>query len=209
VVEKGITADQYNFSRVDVIFGCIMAIVVAFFMMVACASTIHIHGLKIETAADAALALKPLVGNYASSLFAFGLFNASLFGACILPLSTAYYICEGMGWESGVNKDFEQAPQFFWLFTAIIIISAGLILIPNAPLMTIMFTSQVVNGAVLPFVLFFMIKLINNRKLMGDYVNGPAFNTIAWSTVVIMIMLTCVMTIDMLVPGLIKSALKF
>jgi NRAMP (natural resistance-associated macrophage protein)-like metal ion transporter len=209
VVEKGITADQYNFSRIDVIFGCIMAIVVAFFMMVACASTIHIHGLKIETAADAALALKPLVGQYASTLFAFGLFNASLFGACILPLSTAYYICEGMGWESGVNKDFEQAPQFFWLFTIIILVSAGLILIPNAPLMTIMFISQVVNGAVLPFVLFFMIMLINDRKLMGDYVNGPVFNIIAWLTVVIMIILTLVMTIDMAVPGLVKRLLTF
>ena len=209
VVEKGITAEQYHFSRIDVIFGCIMAIVVAFFMMVACAATINIHGLKIETAADAAMALKPLVGNYASSLFAFGLFNASLFGACILPLSTAYYICEGMGWESGVDKDFEQAPQFFWLFTAIIAISAILILIPNAPLITIMFISQVVNGAVLPFVLFFMIMLINDRKLMGDYVNGPTFNIIAWLTVVIMILLTVVMTLDMAFPGLMKSVIKF
>lgn len=207
VVEKGITAEQYNFSRIDVIFGCVMAIAVAFFMMVACASTIHIHGLKIETAADAALALKPLVGQYASTLFAFGLFNASLFGACILPLSTAYYICEGMGWESGVNKDFEQAPQFFWLFTIIIFVSAGLILIPNAPLMSIMFISQVVNGAVLPFVLFFIIMLINDRKLMGDYVNKPAFNIIAWLTVIIMITLTTVMTIDMAAPGLINRLL--
>jgi len=209
VVEKGITAEQYNFSRIDVIFGCVMAIVVAFFMMVACASTIHIHGLKIETAADAALALKPLVGQYASSLFAFGLFNASLFGACILPLSTAYYICEGMGWESGVNKDFEQAPQFFWLFTIIIFVSAGLILIPNAPLMTIMFISQVVNGAVLPFVLILMLKLINNKNLMGSYINGPFFNIIARLTVVIMITLTAVMTIDMIFPGLIKRLLTF
>jgi NRAMP (natural resistance-associated macrophage protein)-like metal ion transporter len=209
VVEKGITADQYNFSRIDVIFGCIMAIVVAFFMMVACASTIHLHGLKIETAADAAMALKPLVGQYASSLFAFGLFNASLFAACILPLSTAYYICEGMGWESGVNKDFEQAPQFFWLFTIIIAISAGLILIPNAPLMTIMFISQVVNGAVLPFVLLFMLKLINDKNLMGTFVNGPFFNTIARLTVVIMISLTVIMTTDMAFPGLIKRLMTF
>ncbi|MEI6703802.1 MAG: Nramp family divalent metal transporter [Deltaproteobacteria bacterium] len=209
VVEKGITADQYHFSRIDVIFGCIMAIVVAFFMMVACASTIHIHGLKIETAADAALALKPLVGQYASSLFAFGLFNASLFGACILPLSTAYYICEGMGWESGVNKDFEQAPQFFWLFTIIIAVSAGLILIPNAPLMTIMFISQVVNGAVLPFVLIFMLILINDKNLMGSYTNGPFFNIIARLTVVIMITLTVIMTTDIAFPGLINRLLAF
>ncbi|MEI7816773.1 MAG: divalent metal cation transporter, partial [Desulfuromonadales bacterium] len=209
VVEKGITADQYNFSRIDVIFGCIMAIVVAFFMMVACASTIHLHGLKIETATDAALALKPLVGQHASTLFAFGLFNASLFAACILPLSTAYYICEGMGWESGVDKDFEQAPQFFWLFTIIIAISAGLILIPNAPLMSIMFISQVVNGAVLPFVLMFMIKLINDKNLMGTYVNGPVLNIIAWLTVVTMIVLTVIMTTDIAFPGLIKRLMSF
>lgn len=209
VVEKGITAEQYNFTRLDVIIGCVLAIVVAFFMMVACASTIHMHGLKIETAADAAMALKPLVGSYASTLFAFGLFNASLFGACILPLSTAFYICEGMGWESGVDKDFEQAPQFFWLFTIIIIISAVLILIPNAPLMTIMFVSQVVNGSVLPFVLIFMIKLINDKNLMGTYINGPVFNVIAWLTVVIMIVLTCIMTLDMAIPGFLKSVMSF
>lgn len=203
IVEKGITAEHYNFSRIDVIFGCIMAIVVAFFMMVACASTIHLHGLKIETAADAAMALKPLVGQHAATLFAFGLFNASLFGACILPLSTAFYICEGMGWESGVDKDFEQAPQFFWLFSIIIAISACLILIPKAPLLTIMFLSQVVNGTVLPFVLIFMLKLINDRKLMGEYVNGPVFNMIAWLTVGTMIVLTVVMTADIAMPGLI------
>lgn len=201
VVEKGITAEQYGFTRLDVIIGCIMAIVVAFFIVVACAVTIHPHGIKIETAADAAMALKPLVGQHASALFAFGLFNASLFAACILPLSTAYYICEGMGWESGVDKDFEQAPQFFWLFTAIIIVSGLLILIPSAPLMKIMFLSQVINGAVLPFVLIFMLLLINDKRLMGSYVNGPIFNGIAWLTVAIMILLTLIMTFDMLMPG--------
>jgi Mn2+/Fe2+ NRAMP family transporter len=207
VVEKGITAEQYAFTRLDVIIGCVLAIVVAFFMMVACASTIHVQGLKIETAADAALALKPLVGRYASSLFAFGLFNASLFGACILPLSTAFYICEGMGWESGVDKDFRNAPQFFWLFTVIIVISALIILIPNAPLITIMYLSQVVNGAVLPFVLIFMQLLINNQRLMGKYVNGPVFNSIAWITVVTMVLLTLLMTFDMLAPGVLGRLL--
>lgn len=202
VVEKGITAEQYGFTRLDVIIGCVLAIVVAFFMMVACASTIHVQGLKIETAADAAMALKPLVGQHASSLFAFGLFNASLFGACILPLSTAFYICEGMGWESGVDKDFRNAPQFFWLFTLIIVISALIILVPNAPLITIMFISQVVNGAVLPFVLIFMLILINNKRLMGKFVNGPFFNGIAWFTVVIMVLLTMLMTFDIMFPGM-------
>lgn len=202
VVEKGITIDQYSFSRLDVVVGCIMAIVVAFFIVVACAATIFSQGLQIETAADAALALKPLVGKHASALFAFGLFNASLFAACILPLSTAYYICEGMGWESGIDKDFRRAPQFFWLFTVIIISSALIILIPNAPLITIMFVSQVVNGAVLPFVLVFMLFLINDRRLMGPYTNGPTFNIVAWLTVIIMIVLTAIMTIDMMVPGI-------
>jgi NRAMP (natural resistance-associated macrophage protein)-like metal ion transporter len=201
VVEKGITIDQYGFSKLDVIIGCIMAIVVAFFIVVACASTIHVQGLKIETAADAAVALKPLVGRHASALFAFGLFNASIFAACILPLSTAYYICEGLGWESGIDKDFRQAPQFFWLFTIIIIISVLIILLPNAPLILIMFISQVVNGAVLPFVLIFMLKLINNRSLMGNYINGPVFNCIAWLTVIIMIILTMMMTVDLISPG--------
>src|SRR5512147_1145906 len=157
VVEKGITIEQYSFTRLDVVIGCVIAIVVASFIVIACASTIHVQGLKIETAADAAVALKPLVGRHASILFAFGLFNASLFAACILPLSTAYYICEGMGWESGVDLDFRKAPQFFWLFTIIIVISALIILLPNAPLIAIMYISQVVNGTVLPFILIFML----------------------------------------------------
>lgn len=209
VVEKGITAKEYSFTRLDVIIGCILAIAVAFFMMVACASSIHLHGLKIENAADAALALKPLVGEHASTLFAIGLFNASLFGACILPLSTAFYICEGLGWESGVDKDFDQAPQFFWLFTIIIIISALLILIPNAPLIMIMFISQVVNGAVLPLILIFILILINDKKLMGDFANKPTFNIIASLTVVIMVVLTIIMTLDIVLPGMLKQLLNF
>lgn len=202
VVEKRITVEQYAFTRLDVIIGCILAIVVATFIVVACAATIHLQGLQIETAADAAMALKPLVGKHASALFAFGLCNASLFAACILPLSTAFYICEGMGWESGIDNDFKTAPQFYWLFTIIIVLSALVILIPNAPLITIMYISQVVNGAVLPFVLIFMLRLINNKRIMGEYVNGRTFNTIAWVTVNIMIVLTLLMTFDLIFPGL-------
>lgn len=209
VVEKGITIEQYSFSRMDVIVGCLMAIVVAFFIVVACAATINLQGLKVETAADAALALKPLVGEYASSLFAFGLFNASLFAACILPLSTSYYVCEGMGWESGIDKDFRQAPQFFWLFTIIIVISALTILLPNVPLIMIMFISQVVNGTVLPFVLIFMLLLINDKSLMGNHTNGHVFNFIAWITVVVMIGLTLLMTVDLLSPGAVGRILGF
>ncbi|MEA5115645.1 MAG: Nramp family divalent metal transporter [Geobacteraceae bacterium] len=205
VVEKGVTIDKYSFSRLDVVVGCVMAIVVAVFIVVACASTIHLKGFRIDTAADAARALEPLVGHYASSLFAFGLFNASLFAACVLPLSTSYYICEGMGWESGIDKDFRQAPQFFWLFTIIIIMSAGFILLPDMPLIMIMFFSQVVNGAVLPFVLIFMLLLVNDRRLMGAYTNGPVFNAIAWITVSVMILLTSLMTMETVRPGIIRQ----
>ncbi len=201
VVEKGITKENYNFSRLDVIVGCFMAIIVAFFIVVACAATIFKAGIKIETAADAALALTPLVGKYATGLFAIGLFNASLFAACVLPLSTSYYICEGLGWELGVDKDFREAPQFFWLFTLLIAVSAGCILLPGAPLIAIMFISQVVNGAVLPFVLIIMLLLINDRRLMGDFVNKATFNIIAWATVVIVMALTVVMTLDIIFPG--------
>ncbi len=209
VVEKGVTIDKYAFSRLDVVVGCIIAIVVAVFIVVACASTIHLKGFRIETAADAARALEPLVGHYASSLFAFGLFNASLFAACVLPLSTSYYICEGMGWESGIDKDFRQAPQFFWLFTIIIIMSAGFILIPDMPLILIMFFSQVVNGAVLPFVLIFMLLLVNDKRLMGVYTNGPFFNAVAWVTVSVMILLTSLMTIETVRPGIIQHLMGF
>ncbi len=209
VVEKGVTIDKYSFSRLDVIVGCIIAIVVAVFIVVACASTIHLKGFRIETAADAARALEPLVGHYASTLFAFGLFNASLFAACVLPLSTSYYICEGMGWESGIDKDFRQAPQFFWLFTIIIILSAGFILLPDMPLITIMFLSQVVNGAVLPFVLIFMLLLVNDKRLMGAYTNGPFFNTVAWFTVIVMILLTSLMTVETVWPGVLEHSLGF
>ncbi|MBI5519206.1 MAG: Nramp family divalent metal transporter [Desulfovibrio sp.] len=203
VVEKGITKENYAFSRLDVFVGCVMAIVVAFFIVVACAATIFKAGIKIDTAADAAMALTPLVGEYATGLFAVGLFNATLFAACVLPLSTAYYICEGMGWELGVDKDFREAPQFFWLFTLIIIGSAGAILWPEAPLIAIMYISQVVNGAMLPFVLIFMLRLINDKRLMGDFVNGPVFNAVAWGTVVIVMGLTVIMTVDIVHPGFI------
>lgn len=201
VVEKGITAEQYAYTRLDVIVGCLIAVVVAFFIMVSCAATIHQAGVTVETAADAALALKPLVGEYATVLFAFGLCNASLFAACVLPLSTAYYICEAFGWELGVDKNFRQAPQFFWLFTISILIGGGVILLPDAPLIAIMYISQVVNGAVLPFVLIFMLVLINDKRIMGRHVNGPVFNAVAWGTVAVLIALTLLMTVDTVAPG--------
>jgi NRAMP (natural resistance-associated macrophage protein)-like metal ion transporter len=190
VVEKGVQIEHYRASRLDVIVGCIVTDVVAFFIIVACAVTIFPAGIKIETAKDAALALAPLAGKYCSYLFAFGLFNASLFAASILPLATAYYVCEGFGWESGVDKKFGEAKHFYWLYTGIVALGAGVVLIPHLPLIKIMLISQVVNGVLLPFILIFMLVLINKQKLMGEHRNGPWFNGIAWTTTVVMIALT-------------------
>ena len=171
--------------------GCIFAVVVAGFIVVACAATLYVHGHHdVRDAADAAQALRPLAGDYAYILFALGLLNASLFAASILPLSTAYTVCEGLGFESGVDKKFGEAPIFYWLYTLLIAAGAGVILIPNLPLVKISILSQVVNGAVLPFVLIFMLLLINKKELMGEYANRPTFNIIAWATTVIMIGLT-------------------
>ena len=191
VVEKGVTRRQYKTSRLDVIVGCIFTDVVAWFIIVACAATLYVHGVRdIRDAADAAQSLRPLAGDYAYILFALGLFNASLFAASILPLSTAYTVCEGLGLESGVGRKFSEAPAFYWLYTALIVAGGAVILIPGLPLVKIAVFSQVVNGAVLPFVLIFMLLLINKKELMGEYVNKPTFNIIAWATTAIMIGLT-------------------
>ncbi|MDA8120967.1 MAG: Nramp family divalent metal transporter [Deltaproteobacteria bacterium] len=202
VVEKNIQVEEYRYCRADVIVGCFVTDVVALSIMVACGATLFAAGVRITDAKDAALALAPLAGEYASILFAIGLANASLFAASILPLATAYSVCEGMGWESGIDKDFRTAPHFFWLYTGLIVLGALLVLVPNAPLITIMYLSQVGNGILLPFVLVFMLKLINDRDLMGDYVNTKAFNGIAWATTVIMIALTVVLLIVTVFPGL-------
>lgn len=190
VVEKGVRKEQYWASRIDVIFGCFVTDIVAYFIIVACGATLFPAGIRIESAKDAAIALAPLAGKYASIFFAIGLANASLFSASILPLATAYSICEGMGWESGVNKSFGEAPQFMWLYTILIAIGSLIVLLPNAPLISIMWISQVINGVMLPFVLIFMLFLINKTELMGDYTNSKTFNTITWVTTVIMIALT-------------------
>jgi Mn2+/Fe2+ NRAMP family transporter len=191
IVEKGITPRQYGASRLDVIAGCVFTDIVAWFIIVACAATLFAHGMfEIRNGADAAQALKPLAGNYAYILFAVGLFNASLFAASILPISTAYAVCEGLGFESGVGRKFSEAPFFYWLYTALIAVGAGVILIPNVPLIQITVLSQVVNGITLPFVLIFMLLLINKKELMGSYTNSRFFNWVAWATTVVMIGLT-------------------
>ena len=196
IVEKGVTARQYKASRLDVIIGCLFAAVVAWFIVVACAATLHSVGkYTIETGADAAQALRPLAGDYAYLLFAAGLFNASLFAASILPISTAYAVCEGLGLESGLDKRFEEAPAFYWLYTLLIVFGAGVVLIPRFPLFRVMVLSQVANGILLPFVLVFVLLLVNDRELMGTYVNTRWYNVVSWITVGVMIALTIAMVI--------------
>jgi Mn2+/Fe2+ NRAMP family transporter len=191
IVEKGVTPRQYPASRLDVIIGCFFTDIVAWFIIVACAATLYVHGFhQIRNGADAAQALRPLAGEYASILFAFGLFNASLFAASILPISTAYAVCEGLGFESGVDKKFSEAPVFYWLYTLLIVAGAVIILLPNIPLIGITLLSQVVNGITLPFILIFMILLINQKDLMGTFTNSRLFNGVAWATTIIMIGLT-------------------
>ncbi|MBP1720880.1 MAG: family manganese transport rane protein [Deltaproteobacteria bacterium] len=198
IVEKQVRIEDYTYVRWDVILGCLMASTVAFFIVVACGATLHINNILIHTAEDAAMALTPLAGGFANILFAIGLTNASLFAATILPLSTTYTICEGMGWEAGVNKTFQEAPQFMGLYTGLIILSGGFILIPGAPLIKIMLVSQVINGILLPFVLIFILLLVNKKRLMGPYVNGRFSNGIAWGAVVILVFLSGALIVDVI-----------
>ncbi|MFH1081104.1 MAG: divalent metal cation transporter [Pseudomonadota bacterium] len=199
VVDKGLKAEDYQYARMDVIVGSFMVNIVAFFIIMLCAITLFQNGIRIETARDAALALAPLAGDYCSWLFAFGLLNASLFAASILPLSTAYTVCEAFGWESSLNRKFVEAPQFYGLYTVMIFLGAGIILFPNMPLISIMYYSQVINGMLLPFILIFMLLLINDRRIMGDHVNGRFMNAITWLTVVVLIMLSGAMVVTTLI----------
>jgi len=199
VVEKGITERQYRASRWDVIIGCIFTDIVAWFIIVACAATLYAAGHhNIESAADAAQALRPLVGDYAYLLFAAGLFNASLFAASILPISTAYAVCEGIGFESGLDKRFEEAPVFYWLYTLLIVLGAGVLLVPRLPLVYVTVLSQVANGIVLPLVLIFMLLLTNDHEIMGEHVNSRGFNIVAWTTVIVTIVMTLAMVLSQL-----------
>ena len=194
IVEKGISIKQYSATRLDVIVGSFFTDIVAWFIVVACAATLWTHGMRnITVPSDAAQAMRPLAGDFAYILFAAGLFNASFFAASILPISTAYSVCEGLGFESGVDKKFSQAPFFYWLYTLLIVAGAAVVLLPNFPLVTMTILSQVLNGVLLPFVLYFMLKLVNDKALMGKHTNSTWFNVVAWATTVIVIGLTVVM----------------
>jgi Mn2+/Fe2+ NRAMP family transporter len=187
VIEKGLKMQNFRYTLIDIVVGCVLTVVVAFFIMVACASTLYPAGIQINEAKDAALSLAPLAGNLASQVFAFGLFIASIFSATILPLATAFFVCEAFGFEAGIDKKWNEAKEFYILYTGILIISAIFILIPGAPLIQISLWSQVANGILLPVVLICMILLINNKKIMGAYVNKPLNNVIGWSAVVVLV----------------------
>lgn len=191
IVEKGVTRRDYRLSRIDVVAGCFFTDLVAWFIIVACAATLYVHGLRnINDPADAAAALRPLAGEYAYILFALGLFNASLFAASILPLSTAYTVCEGLGFESGVGRKFSEAPVFYWLYTILIVAGAGVILSPRVPLVQISILSQAINGVAIPFVLIFMLLLVNKKELMGEFVNSRWYNVLSWVIAAVLILLS-------------------
>lgn len=192
VAEKNIKLKDYKYSRLDTIFGGVAVCIVALFIVVVCAETLHKSGIRIESAAEAARALAPFAGKFSALLFAFGLLNASLFAASILPLSTSYSICEGFGWESGLDKKFAEAKQFYILYTALIILGVVIVLKPNLPLIEVMFLSQVLNGVMLPFILIPMLFLVNDRQIMGDYVNSLPYNIICWALAIGLVALSIV-----------------
>ena len=202
IVDKGISVKDFGYERIDVVVGSLFAVLVAAFITIACAATLFKNGIQIETAKDAALALGPLAGKYASTLFALGLLNASVFSAAILPLSTAYVVCEAFGWESGVSRDWKDAPVFFFVYTALIVLGAAIILFPIKSLIDVMLASQTLNGVLLPIILVTMLKLINDQRLMGKYVNGRVFNFLSWAMVVVLIVLTVILIVLSVVPGL-------
>lgn len=190
VVDKGIRAEEYRYARLDTYLGAISTNVVSFFIVVACGATLFVHGISIHDAKDAAIALAPLAGRYASGLFAIGLLNAAVFSVAIIPLSTAYAVCEAFGWEAGLNRTLREAPIFVALYTALIAVAALVILLPGIPLIRVMYLSQVLNGMLLPVILIFLILLTNDRRIMGPYRNSAAFNIISGITVITMVVLT-------------------
>jgi Mn2+/Fe2+ NRAMP family transporter len=195
VVDKGVRVEEYGYAKFDVYAGAFMTVFIAFFIVLATGTILHPAGVVVDSAEDAARALEPLAGDFASHLFALGLLNASFLAAFVLPLATAYGLSEAFGWESGINKTFSEAPQFLGFYTAFIAIGAGVILFPDVPLIRIMFLSQTVNGILLPIVLVIMLRLVNDKELMGEYVNSKRMNVITWITVAVLILLTAALLV--------------
>jgi Mn2+/Fe2+ NRAMP family transporter len=190
VVDKGVTPENYARTKADVWVGTIFAILIVFFIIVSTAATLHKAGIQVSTAGDAANALRPLAGRYAQTLFGLGLFGASMLAAGVLPLATAYSISEALGFEKGVSRSFREAPIFLGTFTFLVAVGAFIAIVPNLPLIRVLLVTQVINGLLLPFVLFAVLRLVNNRELMGQYVNGPIYNFAAWLTAIVVTILS-------------------
>lgn len=204
VVEKGVTPEDYGRTKMDVWVGTILAILVVFFIVVSTAATLHKHGLHIESAADAARALEPFAGPYAEKLFAVGLFGASMLAAGVLPLATAYSISEALGFEKGVSRSFREAPTFIGVFTFLVAVGAAIAVIPNLPLFRVLLVTQVLNGLLLPIILFAILRLVNDRELMGPYANGPIYNLGAWTTAIIVTAVSLLFALTTLFPKLLR-----
>lgn len=205
VAEKGVTPEDYARTRIDVWVGTVFAILIVFFIVVSTAATLHTHGIHINNAADAARALRPLAGNYAEKLFGIGLFGASMLAAGVLPLATAYSVSEALGFEKGVSRSFREAPIFLGIFTFLVAVGAAIAVIPNLPLIRVLLVTQVINGLLLPVILFAILRLVNNRELMGEYVNGPLYNVGAWLTAIIVTLLSLLLILATVFPHLFRS----
>jgi Mn2+/Fe2+ NRAMP family transporter len=200
VVDKGVTPEDYGKTRTDVWVGTVFAILIVFFIIVSTAATLHKAGIQVSSAADAANALRPLAGRYAQTLFGLGLFGASMLAAAVLPLATAYSISEALGFEKGVSRSFREAPIFLGTFTFLIAIGGAIAIVPNLPLIRVLLITQVINGLLLPIVLFAVLRLVNNRELMGTHVNGPVYNIAAWLTAIIVTILSLLFILISLFP---------
>jgi NRAMP (natural resistance-associated macrophage protein)-like metal ion transporter len=209
IVDKGITAEDYKYTFWDVMFGAFFTWLIAFFIIVATAATLYVNHISIETVKDAALALKPMAGEYASMLFSFGLLGASMLAAFILPLSTSYAVCEALGFERGVSKTYKEAPAFFGLYTALIVIGAGLVLWPDLSLYQVMITSQVINGVLLPPILIFMVLIASNKAIMGNYVNSSWYNLVSWAFTVVLVLLTLLLVVTTLMPEFMDGLVRY
>ena len=202
VVEKGVTPADYSKTRTDVWVGTVFAILIVFFIVISTAATLHKAGVQISTAQEAAIALRPLAGRYAETLFGIGLFGASMLAAGVLPLATAYSISEALGYEKGVSRSFREAPIFLGVFTFLVAVGAAIAMVPNLPLFRVLLVTQVVNGLLLPIVLFAVLRLVNDRELMGQHVNGPIYNIAAWLTAIVVTALSLLYIITSLFPNL-------
>ena len=201
VVEKGVTPDDYSKTKTDVWVGTVFAILIVFFIIVSTAATLHKEGIQISTAEEAAQALRPLAGRYAQALFGLGLFGASMLAAAVLPLATAYSISEALGYEKGVSRSFREAPIFLGVFTFLVAVGAAIAMVPDLPLFRVLLVTQVINGLLLPVVLFAVLRLVNNRELMGAHVNGPVYNVAAWLTAIVVTILSLLFILITLFPA--------